>query len=520
MLALLLAGLASAGSANAAPLEWLPVQSDLYDELDLLRGEGLLDTTSSLDTRPMSRADVARLVAFALVHHPDRGDHPGLIRLAREFSRELVDLGFSPTPRSTRPLLLWSPGHEAPLAGPEHPDERLRVIPYVETALERRPDGRARLANGSRGGLRIGVELGNVLLYQDLFAGRVTGGRTFADPLIQDTDFIHYTEDTYLSARVRWLDLSFGRTRHAWGPGREGTLLWSETAAPVTYLSWGASLFGGRARGTAVHADVDAARGARLAAHRVDLALTPKWSLGLAEAARYDSPTWEPLYVVSIIPYTLVQRMLAQDALGDTSVNVRNNVVISADARWRMLPGSTLYGEFLVDDLMFKKKGTPVRVGYQVGWLGSGRFLGRRLWWRGEYARVHRFVYAVFYHEDFIHQQQPIGFPEGPDSRSIVVRGALDLSADWSLTAGARRVDHGEGRLGEFFDPDGPSQKGSEFAGVVEQARSLEAGAAWTPRDGVAARILWGYRWVENADHVEGQDRESWFGNLSLLLHY
>src|SRR5512134_1809408 len=85
--------LACVAGAEAAPLEWLPVDSPLYRELELLRTEGLLDTTVSLETRPLARADAAALVAFVLAHHPEASGHPGVARLHRELSRELVDLG-------------------------------------------------------------------------------------------------------------------------------------------------------------------------------------------------------------------------------------------------------------------------------------------------------------------------------------------------------------------------------------------------------------------------------------------
>ena len=515
-LALLAAAATAAGAADV--VEWLPADSPFYAELERLRTAGLLDTTVALEARPLARADVARLVAFALAHHPDRAGDPGLTRLYREFSRELVDRGFPAAGGYTRPLVLWAPGQPEPKAGPGHADERIRIIPYLDAALEQRPNGSGRLADHSRVGLRIGVELGPVLLYQDLFAGRVDGGSAYADPLVEGTDFIHYTEDTYLSARTPWIDLSLGRGRQGWGPGRTGTLLWSPTADPTTNLIWTGALFGGRLRGTAVHADVDAAAGARLAAHRLDFALSPRLTFGIAEAARYTSSHWEPIYVVSIVPFTLAQRMLAEDAEPDSSV--RNNVMVAADGRWVVGRGHTLYGELLVDDLTFKSSGTPVRIGYQAGWQGVAQAGGRRVHWQAEYARVYRYVYSVYYGEDFIHHDRALGHPAGPDSRTVAARGTLDLSADWALAAAGELLDHGEGYLGEAYDPEGPPASGSEMAGVVEHTRALELGGRWTPRDGVAAALAWGYRWQQNAEHAAGTDREGWFGRASLYLRY
>src|SRR5436190_1789130 len=168
-----------------------------------------------------------------------------------------------------------------------------RAEPLLRRAADRphrrpaRHDRQHRIAAHERIGGRFGVELGNALVYSDLFVGRIDGGRHFADPLVQNTDFIVYTEDTYLSAHTPWIDLSLGRTRSGWGPGHEGTLLWSKTAPPVTSLLWNASLFGGHVRASALHADIEASRGERVAAHRLDFEVSPRLHLGVSEAARY-----------------------------------------------------------------------------------------------------------------------------------------------------------------------------------------------------------------------------------------
>jgi hypothetical protein len=496
--------------ASAAPVEWLPTQSPFYDELQIVRAEGLLDTTASIETRPMSRVEVATLVAFALSHHPDQATtNAGLVRLHREFSRELVRMGYEPDPTYAPP---W-------IEARGERREAFRVIPYLEAAFERNTAGVGRLADHSRLGGRFGVELGDVLLYSDMFAGRVDGGRHFADPIVQNTDFILYTEDTYLSAHTSWIDFSLGRTRSGWGPGHEGTLLWSPTAPPVTSLLWDGSLFGGHVRASALHADIDASKGERVAAHRIDFEASPRLHFGVSEAARYRSSHWEPLYVVSVLPFTLVQRMLAQDGGGGDSL-VRNNVMASGDVTWRAARAATLYGELLVDDLTFKTSGTPVRIGYQAGWLGAGSAFGRRVSWRAEYSRVYRYVYAVFYGENFIHQGQPIGYPEGPDSRDITARGALDWSANWHFTLGGGRVDHGQGFLGEYFDPNGPPAEGSVLSGVVEKTQFVETGAEWHPRDGLEASLLWGYQWQDQVDHIAGENRESWYGRVGVSLRH
>src|SRR5262249_31778936 len=123
LLALALAVLGIPAFARAAPVEWLPPQSPFYDELQIVRTEGLLDTTASIDTRPMSRIEVATLVAFALTHHPEEAaTNAGVVRLHREFSRELVQMGYEADPRYTPPLL--------EIRGDR--GEAFRVIPYLD----------------------------------------------------------------------------------------------------------------------------------------------------------------------------------------------------------------------------------------------------------------------------------------------------------------------------------------------------------------------------------------------------
>lgn len=509
-----------AGAAPASPAEWLPADNAAYEEIELLRTEGLLDTAFAYDTRPRSRHDLAQLTAFALRHHPEAASHPGIVRLWREFSRELVTWGWPAAPGFTPSWIVWAPGAPADSGGAARAHERVRVVPYLDVAFEQQPDGDSRLADHSRAGLRIGVELGPLLLFQDLFAGRIDGGQEFADPLVEHTDFIHYTEDTYLSARAPWIEASLGRQRLAWGPGDFGSMLWSETAEPATTLQWGASLFGGRLRGSAVHGDVDAVEGARIAAHRLEFALHPRLSFGVAEAARYSSAQWEPLYVVSVIPYTLVQRMLDEDTAERGDSAARNNVMASLDLRWRATRGLTLYGELLLDDLTFRSSGTPVRIGYQAGALAARTFGARRGRARFEYARVHRYVYAVYYGEDFVHHNEPIGYPTGPDARRAALDADLDWGVEWSAGAGLERWDQGEGTLGESFDPDGPPASGSELSGVVESATRVRARAAWRPRDGVEFGATWGYEWRDDADHVAGASGEGWFGRLRLFLRH
>ncbi len=506
------------GVAAALPVEWQPADSRFYSEFHLLLAEGVLDTTVGLSFRPKARADLAALTLHA-ARRSEGTAHPGVTRLAREFSREFVLLGEPPAARYTPPLLSLP----SPAGAAEVPPTAVRfaLIPYLSAALERQFDGHTRVADRSAFGVRLGLALGPVLLYQDLFAGRYDGARRFSDALVSDTDFILYTEDVYLTARTPWLDFSLGRTRHALGPGPGATLLHSPEAGPMTHFTYTASLFGGRLAGRAFHGDVSAATGERLAEHGFEWTPTPAVQLSLFEAARYRSAQWEPLYVVSLIPFSLVQKMLEQDALGDTAQSdARNNVIAGLGARVRVTRGHLLYGELLVDDINLETSGAPVRVGYQLGWLGARSYGGRRVFGSFEWSRVNRYVYAVDYGENFIHQERPIGFPLGPDVRAFSLAAGYDVSADWRLTVSGALADQGEGTLGEFYDSSGPPASGGTLGGVVESTRLLGAGIAWTPRDGIEVGADGAGRWRDDVGHVAGASDSGFGFRLRVLFRH
>lgn len=501
----------------AEPAEWIPVSDPIYRELEILRAAGLADTAQALFSRPLARKSVAAVVARARRLHPDARD-PSLVRLEREFGRELVDWGFARPARSTTPLAELT--DRGDVGGDAVRDGmRLRLFSYAIGALDVSED-LTQFEDRSRFGGRLNIETGGLLLHLDAYAGKVEDAPRFADPLVQGSDFAAYSEDTYASLSTRYVDGTIGRSQLGWGPGATGSLLWSASAAPVTFLSFSATLFR-HVRATAIHADVDATRDARLAGHRLEWFPSPRLSVGLAEAARYTSSHWEPLYVFSLLPYTWVQRMLAEDALdgSGTQEPERNNVMASADVSWQAARGHVLYGEFLLDDQGLSKGDQPTRIGYQAGWLGTHPFRSGRASARLEYSRVYNYVYSVSYGEDFIHHERPIGYPAGPDSRSIAAEVRADPTPDWEVRLGGGQVERGEGRLGTYYDPDSTiNASGSTLSGTVERERFVTGGARWWPRDAVDLSLDVAYAWLDNRGNVAGADDRSWSARLGVRL--
>jgi hypothetical protein len=403
-------------------------------------------------------------------------------------------------------------------------DGRFRVEAFARVQAESAPERGFVLTDSTRAGLRCGLTVWpGLYLLQELYVADVEGGRAFADPLIADTDVILFEDRVYAALDTRYAELTFGRDRLAWGPGRSGGLLLSWTARPFTQLRLTHEFLDGRFAATIVNGVLSGVEGRYVAFHRLDWQLHPRLRLGLAEGARYGSGL-EPLYLVGIIPYTLVGRLLERDQDDRASdERVRNNVIWDADASWRIRDGTVLYGEFLLDDLGTADRDTPARLAYQLGVLHVGTLARRELRLRTEWTRVWRHVYSVFYGADFAHEGVPLGHPLGPDSRHVAVWADWVLDAAWTVGATVARQDRGEGRLGEFWDPDDPAARdvdAGRLSGVVERQWHLVGRASFRPHRHLETLVEVGPAWVRNAAHVAGARARGLVGRVAVELAY
>jgi hypothetical protein len=142
----------------------------------------------------------------------------------------------------------------------------------------------------------------------------------------------------------------------------------------------------------------------------------------------------------------------------------------------------------------------------------------QRLTWNGEYTRVWRYVYTSYFGRTYEAQGMPLGFPTGPDSRRVRVRGTWDPCVAWQLFARAAQTDRGENTLGQPYVPGTPRSSGADFEGVVERSREADLGLRWWPAGGVDVALSGGWFRIENLDHVSGAMRQSPRATLELRL--
>jgi len=499
-------------AAHATPLDVLTVGDPLEAELRALDIAGPGATGGRirlprLHTRPLQLLELEPLGPVEVRDQPPGpGGAVSIERLGRFLARDLEDFAGEP---GTSPRLYqrgWDSG------------ERLELSLGLEGRGDVDEDSSS-FVTGSGVHARIAAGIDRWLVYAHLFAGHVADAQSFADPIVDSEDIVVHTEETFVSytgGEARW-GVQFGRSRWHWGPGEEGSLLLSKTAAPITALAGRVRIEPLRADAIALSATLDAAAGEQLAAHRLEWQPMDGLRLGLAEAARYQSEAWEPLYLVGVIPYVLVQRLQTQDE-PDSAGALRNNVLVGIDAAWRIAPGTRIYGELLIDDLHAETDDNPNKLAWQLGLEGVGTIAGTRLVWGAEYTRLSRYVYTSFFGRDFAAQDRPLGFPTGPDSRQIRVRGAWDLSPAWQVLALVSQTDQGENELDEPYVPGSGSVDPGDFEGVVEQTRELELGLRFWPASGIDVALSGGWRWVDAAGHVAGANTSGARGALVLRL--
>jgi hypothetical protein len=493
---------APARAATTVPPERLPTRHWSYEEIEELAVAGVLDSLW-VYTRPLSRGDVARDL---LRGGPRSGADPRFARLRREFALEAQQIDTAGTPAFT-PHLVRDEG----------PDGALRAWPRARIG-ESREAGRGWHSDAL-------TELGFQGLYQhaphwsvyaDLVARKYPGSRPYADPLFSGSEITFLTEQAYLAAVFGPAELAAGRDRVRWGMGQTGPLLLGDAAAAMSILEY--SLHWRRLHATAITSLLDPAQGEYLAGHRLEWRPLRKWYVALSEAARFRSRQPDLLYTSGIIPYTVVQRLLAMDAGPDTTGSVRNNIMVTLEAAFRPMPGLQLGATLLVDDTQHRPSVPGARLGYQANLLWTAAGGPRPGTLRLEYTRIRNYVYSVFYGENFIHQGSSLGYPDGPDLARLAGRFTVDLSRDTRAWLAATYTARGEGSVGGFMDAEHADLQPApaELSGVVEKTLGLDAGARWFPRDNVQLEGSLGWRRARDAGHVPGARTCQMVGSLFL----
>jgi hypothetical protein len=480
------------------PLEEIPVESRIIRDVeDLAATYGLGWAFHS--TRPWDRTDLRAFLDEILALAPDAKSDPAVARIRRELGPEA--------------------GGWEPLIHAREEERSLEVSPYLRADYAEDRARRA-IARDFRGGLQGSAMLGeHALLFTDVYAGTQSPGphgnpsdsRRFG--LVEGVQVNNYFDRAYVRARGPLGRVTLGHSWLRWGPGVTGGVGLSDGAQAFDYLELRTCIVR-RLQLEWFVASLDPVAETYLAGHRLEVRPGAGLDLALSELARFDGAANAPLYLVPLIPYTLVEKRLIKSSdLGADSLEskFKNNVMWTADFTWRAWPGTRLYGELAVDDISFSSEKRPLSIAWQVGAHERWRIESGALSARGEYSRVYRYTYSVAHHHDFDFHGLPTGYPLGPDVEQIFGQLSWNRGADWTFALEGALVRKGAAELGDFYVLGSPVPP-LALSGVIDRDARMAVSLDWSPAAGLAVGGTAGYASVRSLDHVQGHDSRGAFG--------
>lgn len=506
----------TAWAQDSGPLgpEWTDPSDPIHEDLRTLAAQGVLPL------RVLTSSDLlrSRIAGWRVGSPSGAENHVGVAvrRIEREFAEELA----LDTPLDTTLVSPLDPLIDRPLG-----TTRLRLRPYVWFEGTWRGGSDATWGDHPRVGIRGSLHLTpNLSLNQDMFAGRVKDGRALGDALVNHTDFLLFVESVDLTWTRGDHYLRVGRFRHDWGPGRNGNLLLSGVAPPMDQVHYGLTF--GPFSFYSSSGPVNRTAEKNVAIHRLEWTPHPRFVLGLSEGATFPGSPFDPLYLLGIVPYSVLDRMHAQDVYQeDDALSVRNNVLAQIDATARVGTG-LLWAELLLDDVGTEDSSYPSRLGFSAG-AESVLETDGALWSAGiEAAKVYDYVYSVSYEDsDWAHQGEPIGWPLGPDSESLHAFVSWQPSIEWRLQAEGVVSRHGEGRIGDPWYPsedprstDNDSDP-SSLRGVVERRTVGALAVTYEPTGELRIEVRASHIAIDNQGNLDGVDEDDDRIELSVRWH-
>jgi len=487
----------------ADPSPDVPLSHRIYHTIDRFEAHGWFRAPSA-GMRPYSRTRVASLIVDILVQvdsgaSVSRSERVLIERYKYEFRDEIHRLGYisgATVQRGWRrlgePLMMW-----------QDSTSMVRVEPLFKQQfilIRGKTHSRESVLQTYVGGILEGV-------YRDRFGFRIrhfearewsTRPRVVRDDVIaRPIEFVQFKGKTVdfreasfqLVWGTKWFSLDFGKSTLDWGPGRSGNLFLGTNPPPFGMIRLKVSH--GRVRFSHLVGFLHARPGTidsslsrienghlrifspskYLSAHRLEIDLTPKISLGLHEAVIYGHRRPDFLYLppVSVLA-------AAQMATGD-----KDNLLMGLDISLRPVNGVKTYLSFFMDDLRkFSPGAFSNKFGLQVGvfWVDPLHLRDTDL--AVEYVRLSPYVYShKFDINTFEHYDALLGYPLGPNADRLWGQLAHHFRSWLSFRLRFERDREGQNVL----NPDGTL---TNVGGDAEQGRR--------PQDPATKSFLAGHR--------------------------
>lgn len=419
LLLTVLASLCSALVSTNVPLDhWS------YDAVDKLANYGLIDS-AMLTTKPISRIEMARHIGQAMYRLKQERNPPGVLlaiveRLKKEFGGELVLIG----------VLDGSYG-----------DTYLKPVedPYVKYLYARHePD----IENVRGDEFRRGSN------YRAGFASRATLFDEFA--FYFRPEYIGSSEDGadvdliegYGKAMAGPIEIELGRDSLWWGPGRHGSILMSNNAAPFTMikitnpqpmqLPW---IFKGlgpfRAQWFLTELGDDRVLpDTKLTGIRVNVKPHPLLELGASRVIMFGG---RGVPHVGLFDYTKMFLAVSEQSANNQIAGLDASLLVPLGDN-PLLRSVKLYSDAAGED---EAGGLPSKWSYLLGLQLNDILRTGRTDVRFEYADTHLALYKHhLYTSGYTYDDRVIGHHVGPDARDVFVQLSHYLTDDLVVDIG------------------------------------------------------------------------------------
>jgi hypothetical protein len=492
---------------SASPIS-VPMDHWSYQFIERLQAKGILKDYLS-NSKPYTRDEVAEMI-----FHTSKLLEEGSIKLSktqkaqldelkREFAQELNELGMSGIDEYKH-LLNWSDGNE-----------KLTVdAGYIQDATVKIGDEDYQIYNSTlefafRGDIKKGF-----FISSDIKNSRVKSNEP--RPLWQPY-FSRYPYESvanaYMTFKLPWIDLQFGRDAILWGPGYDGVVGLSGVDPAFDLIKlpikiWKVKFVGliGFPRdniGLKYQSDIVRKN---LSAHRYEIDLFPGICVGWQEAYVYAG-NLQLAFINPLMPY-----QVAEDYFGD----VGNNTM-EGDIDVCLIPNTRLYSSLFLDD--FHTDMNPFTdAGFR--WAALGGFLIVDPFglddfdFRVEYTRVEPWVYP---HKGIVqdppvptsytNSDSPLGHWIGPNADDLLFEINYYFTKDLQTTISYKRVREGElgGNIYEYDFDIVQYGKKDFLGGVVEGTHTINFGLKYRIFQDSTFKIDYSYIYIHNKQSEEAK---------------
>jgi len=303
----------------------------------------------------------------------------------------------------------------------------------------------------------------------------------------------------YLVYKLPFVEFWVGRAQSNWGPGYRGNLALSKNALVFNQYQVRVSFKRFRYLSTIgyLHSSFEQKN---IAAHRLEVYLTPSLVIGAGETVIYGNRGIEFLYALPIMPYHI-----AEHHLGDKD---NNNIFI--DIHYRSRRNFSLYGELYIDDFStwedwFRYYGNKFAFTLGGVWIDPFHLSDTEL--RCEYSRIEPYVYT---HRNkintYLNYDRIIGHWLGPDADALYMEISHMVNRSWHLRGSWEYRRNGQSTV---YQPHLPSDGTDKhfLNGTVEYSHSFRFGITFEIHRDVVTSLDFHYSSVTNFENVEYSDR-------------